>query len=110
MMSVFGEDECVSSGGGFSEGKEGSVPCVCVCVLVGANSRSPTELLNSATDRENRGLFTRMKQNVPLLICVQSKNNLPSLSTAHWGKLVKLSVSKERQTESKLHETKEKEV
>lgn len=106
MMSVFGEDECVSSGGGSVKGKR----VVCVCVLVGANSRSPTELLNSVTDRENRGLFTRMKQNVPLLICVQSKNNLPSLSTAHWGKLVKLSVSKERQSESKLHETKEKEV
>lgn len=30
-----------------------------------------------------------MKKNVPLLICVQSKNNLPSLSTAHWGRLVK---------------------
>lgn len=37
-----------------------------------------------------------MKKKVPLLICVQSKNNLPSLSTAHWGKLVKESVSKER--------------
>lgn len=51
-----------------------------------------------------------MKKNVPLLICAQSKNNLPSLSTAHWGTLVNLSVSKERLRESKLHETKEKEV
>lgn len=40
-----------------------------------------------------------MKKNVPLLICVQSKNNLPSLSTAHWGRLVKESVSKERKRE-----------
>lgn len=39
-----------------------------------------------------------MKKNVPLLICVQSKNNLSSLSTAHWGRLVKESVSKERES------------
>lgn len=47
--------------------------------------------------KEREGLFTRMKKSVPLLICVQSKNNLPSPSTAHWGKLVKESVSKERE-------------
>lgn len=41
-----------------------------------------------------------MKKNVPLLICVQSKNNLPFLSTAHWGRLVKECVS-ERERESK---------
>ncbi len=29
---------------------------------------------------------------------MQSKNNLPSLSTAHWGRLVKASVSKERES------------
>ena len=39
-----------------------------------------------------------MKKNVPLLICVQSKNNLPSLSTAHWGRLVKESVSAESES------------
>jgi len=44
------------------------------------------------------GLFTRIKKNVPHLICVQSKNNLPSLSTAHWARLVKESVSKERES------------
>lgn len=47
-----------------------------------------------------------MKKNVPLLICVQSKNNFPSLSTAHWGRLVKESVSKDkrgRERESKCY-------
>lgn len=41
-----------------------------------------------------------MEKNVPLLICAQSKNNLPSLSTAHWGRLVKESVSAERESQS----------
>lgn len=50
-----------------------------------------------------------MKKNVPLLICVQSKNNLPSLSTAHWGRLVKESVSKERERVKVLQSTKQKE-
>lgn len=45
-----------------------------------------------------------MKKNVPLLICVQSKNNLHSASAAHWGKLVKISVSTE--TAKVLHGTK----
>ena len=40
-----------------------------------------------------------MKKNVPLLFCVRSKNNLPSLSTAHWGRVVKASVSRERERE-----------
>lgn len=31
---------------------------------------------------------------------MRSKNNLPSLYTAHWGWLVKESVSKERQSQS----------
>jgi len=56
----------------------------------GSNNRSPTEMLSSIANwKRGRELFTRMKKNVPLLICVQSKNNLPSLSTAHWGRLVK---------------------
>lgn len=45
-----------------------------------------------------------MKKKVPLLICVQSKNNLHSASAAHWGKLVKISVSTE--TAKVLHGTK----
>lgn len=41
-----------------------------------------------------------MKKNVPLYICALSKNNLSSLSTAHWGGLIKESVSKrERERE-----------
>ena len=65
----------------------------------GGNTRSPTEMLTPLqTEREGRGLFTRMKKNVPLLICVQSKNNLSFLYTAHWGRLVKESVSRESQS------------
>lgn len=80
---------------GFDESSGGDEKSVCG----GGYMRSPTEMLNSITDCERgRGLFTRMKKNVPLLICVQSKNNLPSLSTAYWGRLVKESVSKERES------------
>lgn len=79
-------------------------------VRVGEVTQDPPQrCLNPLqTGREGRGLFTRMKKNVPLLICMQSKNNLPSLSTAHWGRLVKKSVSKERVKLLKRTKQKEK--
>lgn len=49
-----------------------------------------------------------MKKNVPLLICLQSKNNLPSLSTAHWGRLVKVSVSEGKESSATEDQTKKK--
>lgn len=72
--------------------------------VVGCDSSSETQL---QTKRERRGFFTRMKKKVPLLICVQSKNNLQSASAAHWGKLIKMSVSTE--TVKVQHGTREEE-
>lgn len=51
-----------------------------------------------------------MKKNVPLLICVQTKNNLPSLSTAHWGRLVKkICLQRESQSAVEYQTTKQRE-
>ncbi len=100
-MSVFGEDECVGGGGEMSlaEGRG---------VCAGVVTQDPPQRCKMPlqTEREGRGLSTRMKKNLLLLICVQSKNNLPFLSTAHWGRLVKESVSKEREGVKVLQRTK----
>lgn len=50
MMSVFGEDECVSGGGGREGGVDESGRGEEKSMCGGGNTRSPTEMLNSITD------------------------------------------------------------
>lgn len=49
MMSVFGEDDCVGSGG-LDESGRGKERSMCG----GGSTRSPTEMLNSVADRTRR--------------------------------------------------------
>lgn len=99
MMSVFGEDECDDGGGGIDESGKRRV-----CVEEATSNppkRCETSLQTERERERGRELFTRLKgKRIPLLICVQSKNNFPFLSTAHWGRLVKESVSEEGASKS----------
>lgn len=69
----------------------------------GGNKQSPhrdAKLRYRQTER-GRELFTRLKgKRIPLFIRVRSKNNSPFLSAAHWGRLVKESVSEEGASKS----------
>lgn len=66
VMSVFGEDECVGSGG-LDESGEGEKRRV----WVGGNTRSPTEMLNSITDwkRGKRTLYKDEEKRSTFNLC-----------------------------------------